>query len=169
MHPKLGFEAAIKAIAEWVQPKSAISHLIFCSMSGVGMPGADVILVKLLELSASINRLMLYNLSCYGSGTVLRIAKDIADTNPGARILAVRAESTCLSGRRQYREHGTTACLEQVVPTLVCSRLEACLVKAFGWATECGVASDRNSIFWVVHPGGWKVLDEVEETLFADE
>ncbi|XP_030535022.1 chalcone synthase-like [Rhodamnia argentea] len=222
MHPKLGFEAAIKAIGEWGESKSAISHLIFCSMSGVDMPGADAKLAKLLDLPPSINRLMLYNLGCQGSGTVLRIAKDIAENNPRARILAVWVESTCLlfqpprgedrvellnsailgdgaaamiigvappgtTGERplfqiisasqtlipgtggaiggQYREHGITVCLAREVPRLICSTLEACLVKAFSSATEGGVVSDWNSIFWVVHPGGWKVLDEVEETL----
>ncbi|KAM7275071.1 hypothetical protein ACFE04_016937 [Oxalis oulophora] len=37
--PKLGKLAAIKAIEEWGQPKSKITHLIFCTTSGVDMPG----------------------------------------------------------------------------------------------------------------------------------
>ena len=38
---KLGAEAARKAIEEWGQPKSKITHLIFHASSGVDMPGAS--------------------------------------------------------------------------------------------------------------------------------
>lgn len=33
--PRLGKEVAVKAIKEWGQPKSNITHLIFCTTSGV--------------------------------------------------------------------------------------------------------------------------------------
>ena len=39
--PRLGKDAAAKAIKEWGQPKSKITHVIFCTTSGVDMPGAD--------------------------------------------------------------------------------------------------------------------------------
>ena len=39
--PKLGEEAASKVIREWGQPKSKITHIVFCSTSGVDMPGAE--------------------------------------------------------------------------------------------------------------------------------
>ncbi|GMY06646.1 chalcone synthase-like [Fagus crenata] len=54
--PKLGKEAALKAIEEWGQPISNITHLIFCTTSG---------------------------------GTALRLAKDLAENNAGARVLVV--------------------------------------------------------------------------------
>ncbi|KAI8537695.1 hypothetical protein RHMOL_Rhmol09G0044400 [Rhododendron molle] len=37
--PKLGKEAATKAIEEWGHPKSKITHLVFCTSSCVDMPG----------------------------------------------------------------------------------------------------------------------------------
>ncbi|KAI3794207.1 hypothetical protein L1987_36836 [Smallanthus sonchifolius] len=54
--PKLGKEAAVKAIKEWGKPKSNITHLIFCTTSGVDMPGADYQLTKLLGLRPSVKR-----------------------------------------------------------------------------------------------------------------
>ena len=48
--PKLGKEAALKALKEWGQPKSKITHLVFCTTSGVEMPGADYKLANLLGL-----------------------------------------------------------------------------------------------------------------------
>ncbi|KAL0002040.1 hypothetical protein SO802_015821 [Lithocarpus litseifolius] len=97
--PKLGAEAAKKAIEEWGQPKSKITHLIFHASSGVDMPGADYQLVKLLGLGSSVKRVMLYHLGCYAGGTILRIAKDLAENNVGARVLAVCSEITVDSFR----------------------------------------------------------------------
>ncbi|PHU01444.1 Chalcone synthase 2 [Capsicum chinense] len=90
--PKLGKEAAQKAINEWGQPKSKITHLVFCTTSGVDMPGADYQLTKLLGLSPSVKRFMMYQQGCSGGGAVLRLAKDLAENNKGARVLVVCSE-----------------------------------------------------------------------------
>ncbi|KAJ0034382.1 hypothetical protein Pint_25371 [Pistacia integerrima] len=92
--PKLGKEAATKAIEEWGQPKSKITHLICCSTMGPFMPGYDYQIVQLLGLDLSINRVMLYQQGCNGGGTILRIAKDLAENNKGARVLIVCTEIT---------------------------------------------------------------------------
>ncbi|KAF7132838.1 hypothetical protein RHSIM_Rhsim09G0036400 [Rhododendron simsii] len=92
--PKLGKEAATKAIEEWGLPKSKITHLVFCTSTGVDMPGADYQLTKLLGLHSSVNRLMMYFQGCFAGGTVLRVAKDLAENNKGARVLAVCSEIT---------------------------------------------------------------------------
>ncbi|XP_010264138.1 PREDICTED: chalcone synthase G-like [Nelumbo nucifera] len=73
--PKLGKEAATKAIKEWGQPKSKITHLVFCTTSGVDMPGADYQLTKLLGLRPSVKRLMMYQQGCFAGGTVLRLLR----------------------------------------------------------------------------------------------
>ncbi|KAI4313011.1 hypothetical protein MLD38_037791 [Melastoma candidum] len=70
--PKLGKEATVQAIKEWGQPKSKITHLIFCTTSGVDMPGADYRLTKLLGLCPSVKRLMMHMQGCFAEGTVLR-------------------------------------------------------------------------------------------------
>ncbi|MQL95602.1 hypothetical protein Taro_028275 [Colocasia esculenta] len=95
--PRLGMEAAVRAINEWGQPRSMITHLVFCSTGGVDMPGADYQLIKLLELSPSVKRLMLYHQGCFAGGTVLRLAKDLAENNRGARVLIVCSEITALT------------------------------------------------------------------------
>jgi chalcone synthase len=95
--PKLGKEAALKAIQEWGHPMSKITHLVFCTTSGVHMPGADYQLANLLGLSSSIKRLMLYQQGCYGGGTALRVAKDLAENNAGARVLVVCSEITAIT------------------------------------------------------------------------
>lgn len=103
--PKIGKQAAEKAINEWGHPKAAITHLIFCTSAGVHMPGADYQLTILLGLNPSVRRIMLYNLGCYAGGTALRVAKDVAENNPGARILAVVSETNLLHFRGPSETH----------------------------------------------------------------
>uniref|UniRef100_A0A7N0U8E2 Chalcone synthase n=1 Tax=Kalanchoe fedtschenkoi TaxID=63787 RepID=A0A7N0U8E2_KALFE len=95
--PKLGREAAEKAIKEWGQPKSKITHLIFCTSGCVDMPGADFKLAKLLGLSPSVKRTMMHQLGCYAGGASLRLAKDFAENNLGARVLVVCSEITIMA------------------------------------------------------------------------
>ncbi|KAG6484054.1 curcumin synthase 3-like [Zingiber officinale] len=94
--PRLAKEAAVKAIKEWGRSKSEITHLVFCSTSGVDMPGADYRLANLLGLSSSVNRIMLYNQACHIGAQTLRIAKDIAENNRTARVLVVACEVNTL-------------------------------------------------------------------------
>nr|ADY02639.1 chalcone synthase [Parrya nudicaulis]ADY02640.1 chalcone synthase [Parrya nudicaulis]ADY02642.1 chalcone synthase [Parrya nudicaulis] len=213
--PKLGKEAAVRAIKEWGQPKSKITHLVFCTTSGVDMPGADYQLTKLLGLRPSVKRLMMYQQGCFAGGTVLRLAKDLAENNRGARVLVVCSEITAVTFRGpsdthldslvgqalfsdgaaalivgsdpdtsvgekpifemvsaaqtilpdsdgaidgHLREVGLTFHLLKDVPGLISKNIEKSLEEAF---KPLGI-SDWNSLFWVAHPGGPAILDQVE-------
>ncbi|KAK9120258.1 hypothetical protein Scep_018351 [Stephania cephalantha] len=215
--PKLGKEAATKAIKEWGHPKSKITHLVFCTTSGVDMPGADYQLTKLLGLRSSVKRFMMYQQGCFAGGTVLRLAKDLAENNKGSRVLVVCSEITAVTFRGpsdthldslvgqalfgdgagaliigsdpdleterplfeiisadqtiladshgaidgHLREVGLTFHLLKDVPGLISKNIERSLVEAFG---PIGI-SDWNSLFWIAHPGGPAILDQVEEKL----
>ncbi|CAK8542754.1 unnamed protein product [Lathyrus sativus] len=219
--PKLGKDAAKKAIAEWGQPKSKITHLVFCTTSGVDMPGADYQLTKLLGLKPSVKRLMMYQQGCFAGGTVLRLAKDLAENNKNARVLVVCSEITAVTFRGpsethldslvgqalfgdgaaamiigadpdltverpifeivsaaqtilpdsdgaidgHLREVGLTFHLLKDVPGIISKNIEKSLVEAF---EPIGI-NDWNSIFWVAHPGGPAILDQVEEKLRLKE
>ncbi|CAN1179851.1 Chalcone synthase 1A, partial [Linum perenne] len=103
--PKLGKEAAAKAIKKWGQPKSKITYLIFCTTSGVDMPDADYQLTKLLGLRPSVKRFMMYQQGCFAGGTVLRLAKDLAENNKGVRVLVVCSEITAVTFRGPSQAH----------------------------------------------------------------
>ncbi|KAF7132615.1 hypothetical protein RHSIM_Rhsim09G0048300 [Rhododendron simsii] len=212
--PKLGKEAATKAINEWGQPKSKITHLVFCTTIGVDMPGADYELTKLLGLRLSVKRVMMHQQGCFAGGTVLRLAKDLAENNKGARVLIVCSEITAVTFRGpsdthldslvgqalfgdgaaaiivgadpipevegplfelvsaaqtilpnsdgaiegHLREVGLTFHLLKGVPGLISKNIEKALTEAF---QPLGI-SDWNSIFWIAHPGGPSILDQVE-------
>ncbi|KAF5736662.1 chalcone synthase [Tripterygium wilfordii] len=215
--PKLGKEAATKAIKQWGQPKSKITHLVFCTTSGVDMPGCDYQLTKLLGLRPSVKRLMMYQQGCFAGGTVLRLAKDLAENNKGARVLVVCSEITAVTFRGpsdthldslvgqalfgdgaaaiivgsdpvpgverplyelvstaqtilpdshgaidgHLREVGLTFHLLKDVPGLISKNIAKSLEEAFQPLN----ISDWNSLFWIAHPGGRPILDQVEEKL----
>ncbi|TYH18281.1 hypothetical protein ES288_A05G257500v1 [Gossypium darwinii] len=103
--PKLGMEAALKAIKEWGQPISKITHLIFCTSSGIDMPSADHKLAKLIGLKPSVQRFMIYNQGCFGGASALRLAKDLAENNASARVLIVCSEITVASFQPPSNTH----------------------------------------------------------------
>ncbi|KAK4478263.1 hypothetical protein RD792_017549 [Penstemon davidsonii] len=59
------------------------------------------------------------------------------------------------------REAGLTFHLSKDVPNIISKNIEKILKEAFD---PLGI-SDWNSIFWIVHPGGPAILDQVEEKL----
>ncbi|GLT45287.1 hypothetical protein SLA2020_191270 [Shorea laevis] len=95
--PKLAKEAALRAIKEWGQPMSKITHMVCSTCSGIEIPGLDYLLIKLLGLYTSVNRVMMYNTGGYGGSAVLRVAKDLAENNKGARVLVVCSELNMVS------------------------------------------------------------------------
>ncbi|KAL2339721.1 hypothetical protein Fmac_007661 [Flemingia macrophylla] len=112
---KLGYEAALKAMKEWGQPASRITHLIFYTTSCFGsVPGPDHHLSKLLHLSPTVNRLMLFSHGCHAGASLLRLAKDITENNPSSRLLAVCAE-TMLSSFRAPSDSNVDALVGQAL------------------------------------------------------
>ncbi|XP_037480275.1 chalcone synthase 2-like [Triticum dicoccoides] len=81
------------------------THLVFCTTSGVDMPGADYQLTKMLGLCPSVKRLMMYQQGCFAGGTVLRLAKDLAENNHGARVLVVCSEITVATFHGPHESH----------------------------------------------------------------
>ncbi|KQK13828.1 bisdemethoxycurcumin synthase [Brachypodium distachyon] len=92
--PELAAAAAGKAIAEWGRPATDITHLVVSTSSGAHVPGADLRVASLLGLAPTVRRAMLYLSACNGGSTALRLAKDMAENNRGARVLVACAELT---------------------------------------------------------------------------
>ncbi|KAJ1700871.1 hypothetical protein LUZ63_000650 [Rhynchospora breviuscula] len=216
--PELGKEAADKALHEWGQSRSKITHLIFHTATGcIELPGPDSQLVSLLGLSSTVNRTMLYHNGCYAGGSALRLAKDIAENNHGARVLVVCSETTASIFRGPSKSSignlvaqalfsdGAAAVIVGSEPEFSVEEPHFEIVSAkqtlipgtadaiSGRVTEAGLygslspdvarhiangigkcisdasapfeISDWNSLFWIVHPGGRKILDDVEGAL----
>lgn len=95
--PELGAAAAAAALKEWGRPVEDITHLVVGSTSGGSdMPGADYHIIRLLGLPTSVRRVALYHQGCFVGAAALRLAKDLAENNAGARVLAVCAETNVM-------------------------------------------------------------------------
>jgi predicted naringenin-chalcone synthase len=98
-HPavlEMAMEASLACIKEWGRPAQDITHIVYVSSSEIRLPGGDLHLASQLGLRNDVGRVMLYFLGCYGGVTGLRVAKDIAENNPGSRILLTTSETTIL-------------------------------------------------------------------------
>ncbi|XP_052194485.1 type III polyketide synthase A [Diospyros lotus] len=96
---EMAMEASLTCIKEWGRPAADITHIVYVSSSEIRLPGGDLYLASQLGLRNDVGRVMLYFLGCYGGVTGLRVAKDIAENNPGSRILLTTSETTILGFR----------------------------------------------------------------------
>ncbi|CAM8976031.1 unnamed protein product [Rhodiola kirilowii] len=92
----MAIEASKACIKNWGRPASDITHLVYVSSSEARLPGGDLYLAKGLGLSPEVNRVMLYFMGCSGGVAGLRVAKDIAENNPGSRVLLATSETTII-------------------------------------------------------------------------
>ncbi|KAF7006141.1 hypothetical protein CFC21_021206 [Triticum aestivum] len=97
--PELAASAAAKAIAEWGRPATDITHLVVSTNSGAHSPGVDLRLASLLGLRASVCRTMINLNGCSAGAASLRLAKDLAENNRGARVLVACVELTIVAFR----------------------------------------------------------------------
>ncbi|KAL8242208.1 hypothetical protein R6Q59_012510 [Mikania micrantha] len=93
---QMAIEASESCIKKWGRPVSDITHLVYVSSSEARLPGGDIYLAKGLGLSPDTNRVMLYFSGCSGGVAGLRVAKDIAENNPGSRVLLATSETTII-------------------------------------------------------------------------
>ncbi|KAF2565186.1 hypothetical protein F2Q68_00028095 [Brassica cretica] len=93
---EMALEASLGCIKEWGRQVEDITHIVYVSSSEIRLPGGDLYLSAKLGLKSDVNRVMLYFLGCYGGVTGLRVAKDIAENNPGSRVLLTTSETTIL-------------------------------------------------------------------------
>ncbi|XP_051187211.1 type III polyketide synthase A-like [Lolium perenne] len=96
---ELGAAAARAALGEWGRPIADITHLVYISSTDIRLPGGDLFLATRLGLTPNTVRTSLLLLGCSGGAAGLRTAKDIAENNPGSRVLVIAAETTVLGFR----------------------------------------------------------------------
>ncbi|XP_050232789.1 type III polyketide synthase B [Mercurialis annua] len=93
---QMAIEASQNCIKKWGRPLSDITHLVYVSSSEARLPGGDLHLATGLGLSPETQRVMLYFMGCSGGVAGLRVAKDLAENNPGSRVLLATSETTII-------------------------------------------------------------------------
>nr|GLL28420.1 type III polyketide synthase B [Ipomoea trifida] len=92
----MAVEASWTCIKKWGRSPTEITHLVYVSSSEARLPGGDLYLAKGLGLRPDTQRVMLYFSGCSGGVAGLRVAKDIAENNPGSRVLLATSETTII-------------------------------------------------------------------------
>lgn len=93
---QMAIEASQACIKSWGRPTTDITHVVYVSSSEARLPGGDLYLARGLGLSPETQRVMLYFMGCSGGVSGLRVAKDIAENNPGSRVLLATSETTII-------------------------------------------------------------------------
>uniref|UniRef100_J3N1A0 Chalcone/stilbene synthase N-terminal domain-containing protein n=1 Tax=Oryza brachyantha TaxID=4533 RepID=J3N1A0_ORYBR len=192
--PKVAESAARKAITEWGRPATDITHLIFSTYSGCRAPSANLQLASLLGLHPCVSRTILSLYGCSGGGRALQLAKEIAENNHGARILVALSEMTliCFSPPdeskvvghglfgdgagaiivgtgtdhvlgMQAKSNGVDFHCSIQVPKLIKDNIHQSLLNIFQSVGHND--PNWNDFFWVVHPSGRAILDNIEGEL----
>ncbi|KAF3438155.1 hypothetical protein FNV43_RR20911 [Rhamnella rubrinervis] len=181
--PKLGKEAALKAIKDWGRPISDITHLVFATSSGTLRLAKDLaennagarVLVVCVDSTAicftgpSENHMdRLVGQAIFGDGAAAAIVGAVFNTTADERPLfrMVAAAQTTIPNSTDalhgnLTEKGFAYSLSAKIPLHIGSNIEKCMEEALA---PLGI-SDWNSVFYVVHPGGPAVLNQVEENL----
>ncbi|KAM7266225.1 hypothetical protein ACFE04_004122 [Oxalis oulophora] len=169
---KLGKEAALKAIEEWGQPVSKITHLVCSIATDIEMPSMDYHLANLLNLNTDVQRYMYYQQGCYSGAAAVRSAKDLAENNPGARVLVVSAElltTMFFHGPMETKIDHLVGTHPDPITECPLFQMESAKQRFIPDSGDEAFAhisiTDWNSLFYVVHPGGPAILKKITATL----
>lgn len=104
--PKLALEASKKALSEWGNDPSNITHVISVSCTGMMAPGIEFLLMDQLGLSRTCTKLGINFMGCFGAFRGLATARAFALENSKNRILVVCTE-LCSLHMQAERDIGT--------------------------------------------------------------
>uniref|UniRef100_A0A0E0LJN2 Chalcone synthase n=1 Tax=Oryza punctata TaxID=4537 RepID=A0A0E0LJN2_ORYPU len=96
---QMATEASLACVRSWGGALSEITHLVYVSSSEARFPGGDLHLARALGLSPDVRRVMLAFTGCSGGVAGLRVAKGLAESCPGARVLLATSETTIVGFR----------------------------------------------------------------------
>lgn len=87
--------AAIAALSAQVRI-DGITHLVVASCTGFVAPGIDQLIARHLNLSPSVERLLVGFMGCYAAVAAIRSARHIVRSDASARVLVVTVELSTL-------------------------------------------------------------------------
>lgn len=95
----LARSAAGRALLESRAEPSSITHLVTVSCTGFSAPGFDLDLIATLGLDFGVQRTHVGFMGCHGALNGLRVARALAESVPGSRVLLCAAELCSLHFR----------------------------------------------------------------------
>jgi len=104
----LSLQSATKCI-DGIIHKDEITHLITVSCTGMSAPGLELQLMEAMGLSPDTSRTAINFMGCYAAIHGLKMAGDIANANPGSKVLVVCTELCSLHFQKIFSEDTITA------------------------------------------------------------
>lgn len=120
---QLSLAAATKCI-DGIITKDELTHLITVSCTGMSAPGLELELMEAMHLKADTSRTAINFMGCYAAIHGLKMANDIVNANPAAKVLVVCTELCSLHFQKTFTEDAITAPLlfaDGSAAVLVCS------------------------------------------------
>lgn len=88
----LAVQAARQALREAAVDPRSLTHLVTVSCTGFRAPGVDIELMKVLELTPTLERTHVGFMGCHGALNGLRVARAFTSAMPNARVLLCAVE-----------------------------------------------------------------------------
>ena len=104
----LSLQSANKCI-DGIIDKHELTHLITVSCTGMSAPGLELQLMEAMGLNADVSRTAINFMGCYAAVHGLKMANDIVNANPGAKVLVVCTELCSLHFQKTFTEDSVTA------------------------------------------------------------
>jgi predicted naringenin-chalcone synthase len=151
--PPIALKASRAALDDSGLAREAITHLVTVSCTGFVAPGFDIALIRGLDLDPSIQRTHVGFMGCHGALNGLRVARALAASEPGSRVLLCAAELCSL-----HYSFGPGA--DQSVSNALFADGAAAVVVGHGAASPWSVLANGS----VLVPGtesamGWRIED----------
>jgi alkylresorcinol/alkylpyrone synthase len=97
----LGAEAVRRALAAARLPVEAVDHLFFVTVTGIGTPSTDALLVNELGLREDLKRTPIFGLGCVGGAAGIARASDYLRGFPGQVAVLLSVELCSLTLQRE--------------------------------------------------------------------
>lgn len=159
----LGLRAAQVALDEAGLPPARITHLVTVSCTGAAAPGLDLALLRGLALRPDCQRTHVGFMGCHGALAGLRVARALAEAQPGAVVLLVAVE-LCSLHFHHGRDEG------QAVANALFADGAAALVgtagAGSGWSLaasgSCLLPEGERAMTWTVGDHGFRMTLSAE-------
>lgn len=153
----MGIDAAARAIREWGGSTSAITHIVYGTMTGaIYAPTMDVQLINHLSLSPSTKRINIEGMGCLTGYRCIALASSLCKEDPSNRVLVVVGDIRSALGN-------------QFVPTY--SRSNTIVASLF--RDSCGaciVSNDSDSsIYTIMNHESMIIPDTIDLVSYTDK
>lgn len=137
--------------------KSAITHLITISCTGMSAPGLDLEILEALNLNPTIFRTSINFMGCYAAIHGLKLAKLICDSEPDAQVLLVSLELCTIHLQKEYSLDNASSSLlfaDGCAAVLINNQIQKDSLSINGFYSHVALKG-KSDMAWEISNGGF--------------